>query len=179
MSPTKLVDFEGIARHDNVKIMLYDPKKDRGKDVGSIWRLVYGKSQHKNDLPIITMGLLGSHCFYIKKMDELCKRWECKGCKQIFTRNEDLKRYLKEERCTRGKTKIICSGGKFKRILNSSQKVFYGGATKFSYTACQWIEAQAMETGEHIHHKMCGHGGECMMKVWVSNDKGKREPVSF
>ena len=33
--PTKLVDFEGIARHHNVNIMLYEPKKD-GKDGGSI-----------------------------------------------------------------------------------------------------------------------------------------------
>ena len=44
--PTKLVDFEGIARHHNVNIMLYEPKKDRGKDAGSIWWLVYGKIQH-------------------------------------------------------------------------------------------------------------------------------------
>ena len=27
--PTKLVDFEGIARHHNVNIMLYEPNKDR------------------------------------------------------------------------------------------------------------------------------------------------------
>ena len=26
---------------------------------------------------------------------------------------------------------------------------------------------------------MCGHGGERMAKVWVLNDKGKKEPVSF
>ena len=26
--PTELVDFEGIARHRNVNIMLYEPKKD-------------------------------------------------------------------------------------------------------------------------------------------------------
>ena len=104
--------------------MLFETKEDRGKDAGSIWRLVYGKIQHKNDLPTINMGLLGGHCFYIKKMDVFCKRWECKGCKQIFTRDENLIRHLKDERCTGGKTKIICSGGKFKQILNSSE-VFY------------------------------------------------------
>ena len=38
-------------------------------------------------------------------MDVLCKRWECKACKQIFMRNEDLTRHLKEERCTGGKQK--------------------------------------------------------------------------
>ena len=33
---TKLANFEGIVRHDNVNFMLYEPKKNRGKDVGSI-----------------------------------------------------------------------------------------------------------------------------------------------
>ena len=45
------------------------------KDAGCIWRLVYGKIQHKNDLPTINMGLLWGRCFYIKKMDVLCKQW--------------------------------------------------------------------------------------------------------
>ena len=106
--PTKLVDFEGIARHHSVNIMLYEPKKDRGKDAGSIWWLVYGKIQHKSDLPTINMGLLGGHCFYIKEIDVLCKRWECKDCGQIFTRNENSIRHLKYDRCAGGKTKIIC-----------------------------------------------------------------------
>ena len=68
--PTSLVDFEGIAKHRNVNIMLYEPKKN----ARSIWRLIYGKIQHKNNLPTTNIGLLGGHCFYIKKMDLLCKR---------------------------------------------------------------------------------------------------------
>ena len=78
---TNLVNFEGIERHYNVNIMLYEPKKDKGKVAASIWRLVYGKIQHKNDLPPINMGLLRDHCFYIKKMDVFCKQEECKGCR--------------------------------------------------------------------------------------------------
>ena len=74
---------------------------------------------------------------------------------------------------------MICSGSKFKHILNSSEKVFYGGDTKFSYTACQWIEVQAIETGKHIHHKMCGHVGERMVTVWALNVKGEKEPAYF
>ena len=31
MRPTRLVDFEGIARHHNVNIMLCKPKEDREK----------------------------------------------------------------------------------------------------------------------------------------------------
>ena len=68
--PTKLVDFEGIARHHNVSIVLYEPNKNSR----SIWWLVYSKAQHKNNLPTINMGLLGDHCFYIKKIDVLCKQ---------------------------------------------------------------------------------------------------------
>ena len=57
--------------------------------------------------------------------------------------------------------------------------MFYGGDTKCSYTACQGIEAQAIETGKHIHHKMCRHEGERMVKVWVLNDKGKKNTGNF
>ena len=57
--------------------------------------------------------------------------------------------------------------------------MFYGGDTKFSYTDCQWIEAQAIATGKYIHHKTCGHGGERMVKVLVLNDKGEKELVNF
>ena len=31
VKPTKLVDFERIAKHHNVNIMLYEPKKDKGR----------------------------------------------------------------------------------------------------------------------------------------------------
>ena len=36
--PTKLVALEGIARHQSVNIMLYEPRKGRGKDAGSVWQ---------------------------------------------------------------------------------------------------------------------------------------------
>ena len=99
MKPTKLVDFEGIAKLHNVIVMFYEPKKDKGKNAGSVWRLVYGKFQHINDLPTINLGLLRDHCFYIKKMNVLCNQWACKGCRQIFTRKENLTRHLKDEKC--------------------------------------------------------------------------------
>ena len=57
MKPTKLVDFEGIAKRHNVIVMFYEPKKDNGKNAGSVWWLVYGKLQHKSDLPTINLGL--------------------------------------------------------------------------------------------------------------------------
>ena len=49
--------------------------------------------------------------------------------------------------------------------MNSSEKVFYGENTNFSYAACQWIEKQSELIGKHIHHALCGHGGEFYVEV--------------
>ena len=109
----------------------------------------------------------------------MCQDWECKRCKQIFKKSCNLTRHLKEDRCTGRKTKIICLGKKFKRILNSSEKVFYGGETGFSYSACQWIEGESIKVGTHMHHKMCGHGGERQVTVWYLNFKGERDYTTY
>ena len=36
LKPTNLVDFEDIAKHCKINVMLYKPKKDSGKDQGTI-----------------------------------------------------------------------------------------------------------------------------------------------
>ena len=69
------------------------------------------------------MELLGGNCSYIKENNVLCKKWECKGWKQIFTQEKRLMEYLGRGRCNGGKTKIISSEGKFR--LHSSEKDFY------------------------------------------------------
>ena len=52
--------------------------------------------------------------------------------------------------------------------------MFYGGDTKFSYTACQWIETETIKIGKQIYDKMYGHGGERMVRVWVLMIKAKK-----
>ena len=37
---------------------------------------------------------------------------------------------------------------------------FMGVKPNFSYKACRWIENQSKIIGKHIHHGLCGHGGE-------------------
>ena len=170
---TKLIDFEGIAKRHNVNIMLYEPKQKE------IWRLVYGKIQFKKELPTLNIGLLDGHCFYIKDIGVLAKRWECKGCKQVFTHSSNLTKHLQGGHCNGGKTKEVCNGGRFKRIFSTSDNVFYGGDTGFSYAACQWIEAESEKLGKHIHHKMCGHGGEREVTVMIENADGKEEPHCY
>ena len=84
VQPMKLVDFKHIAKPHNVNIMLYVSKKGSRKDPGCTWQSAYSTFQYESGLPTINMGLLGRYCSYIKNMDVLCKRQECKGCKRFF-----------------------------------------------------------------------------------------------
>ena len=84
MRPTKFVYFEGITKPCKVNIMLYESKKDSGKDVGPTWWLVFGKIQYKSDLSTVNTGLLGGYYFYIKKMDVLCKNGNVKAASRYL-----------------------------------------------------------------------------------------------
>ena len=82
-----------------------------------------------------------------------------------FNRHDNYNRHVTGGTCGGGKTKLVCPGGKFERIMNSTEIVFYGGKKNFSYAAAQWIEKQSELIGEHIHHALCGHGGEFSVKI--------------
>ena len=183
VKPTRLVDFENIAKQFKVNIRLFE----LAKGSKTVWRLVFGKNQFKKNLPCVDIGLFvygdydededeggnenqrRGHCFFIKDIELLAKLWECAGCKQRFNRHDNYNRHVTGGTCGGGKTKLICPGTKFRRIMNSSEKVFYGEKTNFSYAACQWIEKQSELIGKHIHHALCGHGGE--FSVIISGKK--------
>ena len=179
VKPTRLVDFENIAKQFKVNIRLFQlAKKSK-----TVWKLVFGKNQFKKNLPCVDNGLFvygdhdededeednqnprRGHCFFIKDIELLTKLWECAGCKQRFNRHDNYNRHVTGGTCGGGKTKLICPGEKFERIMNSTEIVFYGGKNNFSYAACQWIEKQSELIRKHIHHALCGHGGEFSVKI--------------
>ena len=187
VKPTRLVDFENISKQFKVNIRLFEPRENKEK---TAWKLVFGKNQFKKNLPCADIGLFVNedhekergdsgagasqadnqnprrgHCFFKKDIELLTKLWECAGCKQRFNRHDNYNRHVTGGTCGSGKTKLICPGEKFERIMNSSEIVFYGGKKNFSYAACQWIEKQSELIGEHIHHALCGHGGEFSVKI--------------
>ena len=186
VKPTRLVDFENIAKQFKVNIRLFEPRENEDKIA---WRLVFGKNQFKKNLPCVDIGLFvyedhdekqaekdnrylrQGHCFFIKDIELLTKTWECVGCRQRFNRHDNYNRHVTGGTCDGGKTKLICPGEKFERIMNSTEKVFYGGNTKFCYAACQWIEKQSELTGRHIHHALCGHGGEYYVHLYAGKEK--------
>ena len=59
----------------------------------------------------------------------------------------------------------MCDGRNFKHIMNSSEKVFYGRNTQFPWQVFKLIEQQSELSGQHIHHTLCGHGGERHMVI--------------
>ena len=190
VKPTRLVDFENIAKQFKVNIRLFEPEENKEK---TVWKLVSGKNQFKNNLPFVDIGLFvyedhdrkqsekdkrasrQGHCFFIKDIELLTKTWECFGCGQRFNDHRNYNRHLPSGTCDGGKTKLLCPGEKFERIMNSSEKVFYGGNTKFSYAACKWIEKQSELIGRHIHHALCGHGGEYYVTVKDDEEDRKKE----
>ena len=187
--PTSLVDFENIAKQFKVNIRLFEPRENKDK---TAWRLVFGKNQFKKNLPCVDIGLFvyedhdekqaeednrysrQGHCFFIKDIELLTKTWECGGCGQRFNRHDNYNRHVTGGTCGGGKTKLICPGEKFEQIMNSIEKVFYGGVKNFNYDACRWIEKQSELTGRHIHHALCGHGGEFYVSVFVGDKKDSR-----
>ena len=123
--------------------------------------LVFGHVHNAN----VDIGLYEGHCFHTKYLDVLANHWECVGCQQRFTHHDNYNRHLTERRCNGGQSKLVCNGRKFKHIMNSSEIVFYKENTQFSWKACKWIEHQSEEIGRHIHHTLCGHGGERAIKI--------------
>ena len=168
VKPTRLVDFENIAKQFKVNIRLFEPRENEDK---TAWRLVFGKNQFEKQAEKDNRYLRQGHCFFIKDIELLTKTWECVGCRQRFNRHDNYNRHVTGGTCDGGKTKLICPGEKFERIMNSTEKVFYGGNTKFSYAACQWIEKQSELTGRHIHHALCGHGGEYYVHLYAGKEK--------
>ena len=51
--PTRLVDFENIAKQFKVNIRLFEPVKESK----TVWKLVFGKNQFKKNLPGVDVGL--------------------------------------------------------------------------------------------------------------------------
>ena len=83
VKPTRLVDFENIAKQFKVNIRLFE----LAKESKTVWKLVFGKNQFKKNLPCVDIGLFvygdydededekdkrdsrQGHCFFIKDIE--------------------------------------------------------------------------------------------------------------
>ena len=113
----------------------------------------YDKVSH----PTMTSGIYEGHAFLILDINKASNNFTCGECMARFTRADNLNLHIKT--CTRGRTEIKCLGNRILAPESAFEKAFYpeGG---FGIKACCWLEHVSRESGKHIHHHRCGHGGE-------------------
>jgi len=103
---------------------------------------------------ILTIGIYEGHAFFIKDIAKLAK---CVHCQQRFTQPCNLQRH--SQTCRQGKTVNDCPGEKVEAPQTAFEKAFYPKHCA-SQKPLRWLDREARRRKIHIHHAMCGHGGE-------------------
>ena len=105
----------------------------------------------------LTIGIYEGHVFVIKDIARLAKNYACANCRARFTQDCNRKRHF--QTCRQGKTVIDCPGEKAKAPQTAFEKSFYPKHNASKQTL-RWLEREAKRMKIHIHHAMCGQGGE-------------------
>jgi len=121
----------------------------------AIWHLRRNPSAKLKN--ILTIGIYEGHAFVIKDAAKLVKTYACAHCRARFTKSCNLLRHA--QRCAEGKTVIDCSGERVEAPQTAFEKAFYPENTA-SQEPLLWLEQESKKRQTHIHHAMCGHGGE-------------------
>ena len=107
------------------------------------------------------MGIYENHAFLIKDINKVSNNFTCGECMARFTRADNLKRHA--SMCTLGQTEISCPGNQILAPESAFEKAFYPEGT-FGIKVICWLQHLSRESGKHIHHHKCGHGGERFIK---------------
>ena len=105
----------------------------------------------------MNVGLYEGHAFLITDINKVTNNYTCGECMARFTRAANLTRHIKT--CTRGRTNIDCPGNRILVPESAFEKAFYPEGS-FGIKATCWLEYVSRQSGTHIHHQRCGHGGE-------------------
>ena len=85
------------------------------------------------------------------------KTYACTHCYARFTKACNLQSH--SQTCCQGKTIIDCPGEKVEAPQIAFEKAFYPKHSA-SKQSLRWLDQEAKRRKIHIHHAMCGHGGE-------------------
>ena len=97
--------------------------------------------------------------FLIKDINKLAKTSVCTNCQARFTKVCYLQQHTKT--CTQGQTIIDCPNKKVELPLTAYERVFYPfHKQQISASVIHWLERTSNQLKKHIHHALCGHGGE-------------------
>ena len=106
---------------------------------------------------ILTIGIYEGHAFVIKDISKLARTYAFVHCRARFTQAYNLQRHT--ERCAQAKTVIDCPAERVEAPQTAFEKAFYPKHCA-SQESLRWLEREAERRKIHIHHAMCGHGGE-------------------
>ena len=140
---------QGAAFTDWLGIREYEA--ERGEDGEVVW---HPSTKLSN---ILTIGICEGHAFVIKDIARLAKNYSCTHCRGRFTQVNNLKLHF--QTCSQGKTVIDCPGERVESSQTAFEKAFYPKHSA-SQESLRWLELEAKRRKIHIHHAMCGHGGE-------------------
>ena len=105
----------------------------------------------------MSIGLYEGHAFLITDINKVTNNYTCGECMARFTKSVNLTRHA--TRCKRGRTDLSCPGNRILAPESDFEKAFYPEGS-FGIKATCWLEYVAKQSGTHIHHHRCGHGGE-------------------
>ena len=111
--------------------------------------------------PTANIGIYENHAFLILDINKVSSNFTCAECMARFTRSDNLKRHA--SRCISGRTEIACPGNQILAPESAFEQAFYPEGTFGTKGIC-WIEHLSRQSGKHIHHHKCGHGGERFIK---------------
>ena len=138
-------------------IRVYEPERQENGEI--YWRLIRNPSDKLKN--IMTIGIHEDHAFLIKDIAKLAKIYVCNDCQNRFTKACNLQRHA--ETCSQGETEIKCPEQKVKKPLTKYEEAFSNNG-KTSPQCLEWLEKEEKRLGLHIHHALCGHGGErCLL----------------
>ena len=132
---------------------------ERREDGEVVWHL--RRSPLAKLTNILTIGIYEGLAFIIKDIENLAKTYECVHWYQRFTKACNLQRHTKT--CAERKTIIDCPGERVEAPQTDFEKVFYPKHCA-SQESLWWLDSEAKWRKIHIHHAMCGHGGERLVE---------------
>ena len=144
---------QGKALSDWLGISVFEPEREDGGEV--IWHLRRNPSNVLQN--IITIGINEGHAFLIKNIEKLGRTYACIHCRARFTKACNLQRHTKT--CTQGKTIMECPNERVQAPQTAYERTFNPKNTA-SPESLRWLEQESKTRQIHIHHAMCGHGGE-------------------
>ena len=144
---------KGKQLREWIGIRVYEPERQQNGEI--YWHLRKNSSDKLTN--IMTIGIHEGHAFLIKDITKLAKTYVCNDCRGRFTKACNLQRHVKT--CSQGTTIIDCPNEKVEPPPTAYERAFYDRG-QASQSAISWLEKTGKQHGIHIHHALCGHGGE-------------------